>query len=85
MEFTFPTTPEEAQAWKETFTRRALHFQVLVVAKTRIEGAWAAYIFPVPGQNHDREWPAWETDGEKLPKGVALAIFPEFEGLPYAR
>ena len=84
MDFNFPTAPEEALAWKVTFIRRALHFQVLAVATTRVEGAWAAYIFPVPGQNHDHEWQAWETDGDKLPKAVALAIFPEFEGVPYA-
>ncbi len=79
-----PDCQAAAESWSPTFSVRALHRRVLVVAKTRIEGAWSAYIFVVPGQNHDLEWKLWETEGDKLHRNVACAIFPTMAGLPYA-
>jgi hypothetical protein len=81
----FPDTPAEGAAWQPTFQKKALHRQVLVVAKTRIEGAWNAYIFPVEGKSHEAEWPAWETEGVKLQEDTARTLFGYFgDGLPYA-
>lgn len=37
---------------------------------------WAAYIDAVPGINHDDEEAAVASRGEKLPRSIALAIFP---------
>ncbi len=76
--------PQQTETWKPIFRRVALHRNVLVVAKTRAEGAWAAYCFPVPGINHDEEWQAWKTEGSKLLRQQAEVLFPEFRDLPYA-
>ena len=81
----FPKTPKEASTWEPYRTRRALATHVLVVAKTRVEGAWAAYIGDVPGVSHRFEWQLVEKQGTKLSERVARAIFPEFEGVPYAK
>jgi hypothetical protein len=56
----------------------------MAFAHTRVEGAWAAYIFPVPGLRHSDEWLFWMNDGEKLPECIAVAIFPHYAGVPYA-
>lgn len=71
--------------FKPTFYREMLHTQVMVLAKTRIEGTWAAYCFPVPGENHDEEEWLWEVKGAKLPESVARSIFGHLEKMPYAR
>ena len=59
---------------------KALSSYVLVVAK---QGAalfdWAAYIFPVPGNSHDREWRLWKNEGNKLRYDVARVLFPDFD------
>jgi hypothetical protein len=81
----FPETLEEAQGWTPTSTRRMLHRQVMCLARTRVEGKWCAYCFPVPGINHDNEEYLWENEGVKLPKEIALILFPYFEGIPYAK
>ena len=81
----FPTTREEAANWKPTVRVRALSRQVLAVARTRIEGAWAAYCDAVPGIKHDDEFEQVLLDGSKLPEHVAAAIFTEFAQIPYAR
>ena len=82
---TFPTTLEEAEVWRPKIRRRMLHSQVMAIAKTRIEGMWAAYAFPVPGINHDDEEYLWRTEGVKLPAAVARVMFPDFAELPYAK
>ena len=83
--FTFPETESEAANWKPFQTRRMLHRQVMVVARTRVERAWKAYCFPVPGHNHDDEEVFWEREGSQLPELYARAMFPEFTDLPYAK
>jgi hypothetical protein len=72
-------------AWKKSYCVRAIHCKVLAVAVTRIEGAWACYLAPVDGQNHDDEWfDVWQ-HGVKQPKDVADVLFPRYAHLPYAR
>jgi len=83
-EITFPTTPEERRTWLPYVHTRALGSQVLAVAQTRIEGAWAAYVDAVPGERHREEWEDVLKDGDKLPENVARAVFGEFEDIPYA-
>ena len=63
---------------------RALDSTVLVVAVKRIPGEWCAYIKGVPGENHERELKDVRSFGAKLPERLALAMFPQFEGVPYA-
>lgn len=81
----FPKSAEEARAWKPLVRRRALASRVLVVARTRVEAAWAAYVDAVPGQNHDRELEAVLDHGDKLEENIARCLFPEFKAIPYAR
>lgn len=80
----FPDTASEAVSWKPISTHRALACRVLVVAHTRIEGAWCAYIDAVPGHDHAIEAEEVFRHGTKLPEYLALAIFPRFEGIRYA-
>jgi len=64
--------------------RRALASRVLVVANTRVEGAWCAYCDAVPGNNHDLEQDDVRNHGDKLDESLARVLFPEFHQLPYA-
>jgi len=81
----FPETPEEAKLWEHKVIVRALQYQVLTVAHTRIEGMWCAYCAPVPGLSHDSEWQEVLQNGSKLIEKYARSIFPEFADIPYAR
>ena len=67
-----------------TIVHRALAVGVLAVAKTRIEGAWAAYVAPVKGINHKRERDEVLRHGGKLPEALARELFPQFKKVPYA-
>jgi len=80
----FPKSAEEAAAWQPWILRRALSMRVLVVARTRVECAWAAYCDAVPGMNHVHEMADVLDHGDKLPEHVARALFPEFDQVPYA-
>jgi len=80
----FPATPEEAKKWQRYTRFRALASRVLVVATTRIEGAWCVYCDAVPGYDHRTEAEGVLDRGNKLSERVALVLFPEFEGVPYA-
>lgn len=82
---TFPETKEELDSWKPTVQYHALARRVLAVARTRCEGAWSAYCDAVPGENHFLERHRVLDQGDKLPESVAQALFPLFEGIPYAR
>ncbi len=85
--FQFPDSPNDD--WKPVIRYRALHRCVLVVARTRIEGAWKAYCKNVPGESHERE--AFDedngplSDGDNVGEKVARVLFPEFDGIPYAK
>lgn len=81
--FEFPATDELA-GWEPTVRVRTLARRVLAVARTRIEGKWAAYCDAVPGKNHDYEFQDVLDQGVKLPEPWARALFPEFDGIPYA-
>lgn len=70
--------------WQPVVARHTLHREVLAVATTRIEGTWCAYISNVPGHDHDVEKYGVLRHGEKLAEEVALALFPDFKGIPYA-
>lgn len=83
--FNFPETKEELINWKCITKRYMLHRCVMCLARTRVEGTWNAYCFPVPGQNHDTEEYLWKTEGVKLPEQVAKIMFPSFDKVPYAR
>ncbi len=86
--FSFPDSPEDMH-WRPTNRYAALHRKVLVVARTRVEGKWKAYCGPVPGINHEEEandencGPLY--DGDDVGEKVARVLFPEFDGIPYAK
>jgi hypothetical protein len=62
----------------------ALAQRVLVVASTRVEGKWAAYIDAVLGVDHEEESDEVLKRGCKLPENIARLLFCEFKNLPYA-
>ena len=80
----FPGNIEEAQAWKRTTQRICLASRVMVMATTRIEFAWSAYIDAVPGVNHDDEEEEVLRHGTKLMEKVARVLFPAWKDIPYA-
>jgi hypothetical protein len=80
----FPKSQEEAREFQAWTMYCALAMCVLVVAKTRVECAWAAYIDAVPGENHKIEQAAVLAHGNKLPERLARAIYPQLKDIPYA-
>jgi len=81
----FPKSMEEAQSFVAMVDRFALAHKVLVVARTRVECAWCAYIDAVPGVNHDIEKEEVLRTGTKLLEEQARVLFPQFNEVPYAR
>lgn len=84
--FSFPEQGnyDEALAFEPKIMVWALDRQVLVVAKTRVEGAWKAYCGAVPGQNHDLEKDEVLHHGATVPEHIARAIWGFMEDVPYA-
>lgn len=80
----FPDDPQSAREWQPITWRYPLHRQVMVVATTRIEGAWKAYCAPVPGISHDQEEGPVLDHGCDIGERVALVLFPHMKGIPYA-
>ena len=80
----FPKNPEDAKHWTPYTAHHALAQFVLVVATTRIEGMWCAYIDKVPGFNPRQETERVLHHGNKLAENVARVLFPEFDDVPYA-
>ena len=78
-----PETTEENSSLK-ILSYRMLHRNVMAVAKTRIEGAWKCYIFPVPGLDHEEEVRLWKPEGSQTTEAVARALFPRYADIPYA-
>jgi hypothetical protein len=83
-EYYFPETPEEAETWIKTTRVYPLASRVLIVANTRIEGAWCCYADAVQGMDHQYEYQEVLATGSKVSERIARAVFPEFEGIPYA-
>ena len=81
----FPKSTDEAQCFKPLIRHHALSSRVLVVAHTRVEGAWCAYCDAVPGQDHRAEREAVLHHGAKLDEDVARVLFPEFTEVRYTR
>jgi hypothetical protein len=80
----FPKSADEAAAWTPAVHHVALSARVLAVYRTRIEGAWAAYVDAVPGQDHRKEREAVLETGAKLAEPIARLLFPHFNHVPYA-
>ncbi|RKZ72459.1 MAG: hypothetical protein DRQ48_00175 [Gammaproteobacteria bacterium] len=81
----FPETHHQAVGFEQMEWHYAMHMTFLVVAATRIEGAWAAYGGPVPGMRHDQEHEGPLHTGDKLSEDVARVMFPHLDFLPYDR
>lgn len=80
----FPKTRDEAMDFQPLIRYRALSSKVLVVAQTRIETAWCAFVDAVPGENHRDEFKAVASYGAKVDEKLARLLFPEFDEVPYA-
>jgi hypothetical protein len=81
----FPAQGAAVADWKPLVFWRPLAARVLIVARTRIEGAWCAYIDAVPGHDHRHEYEAVLETGAKLEETLARVLFPWFDEIPYAR
>ena len=57
--------------------RCAVSRKVLAAAVSRVDG-WGAYIDAAKGESHAEEYDAIMRRGQKLTKGIAAAIFPQF-------
>lgn len=79
----FPERGERGD-WEPDIQHYALGIRVLAVARTRVEGTWAAYIDRVPGQDHHDERAEVLLHGSKLSEQIARVLFTTYEGVPYA-
>jgi len=67
---------------------RAVYLQnetVLIVARTRIEGTWRAYVDGVAGVSLETDTRHVLNSGTKMIENLARGYFPEFGNLPYAK
>ncbi len=71
--------------FKPVQVRVMLHRNCMVVARTRVEGTWKAYCFPVPGLDHDEEEYLWEKEGSQISEKIARTLFGRFKEVPYAK
>ena len=83
-DFPDPDDPSECRGWEPQVAVFALSRRVLVVANTRIEGRWKAYIDAVPGEDHDKEWQDVRRHGGTVPHEIARVMFLAFADIPYA-
>lgn len=72
------------QPWARIIHYKALDHNILVVATTRIENKWKAYIKCVPGKNHDDEWEEVLKHGSEIDEKIARILFPQFKEMEYA-
>lgn len=79
----FPGPGDPTEGWQPLISVHALASRALVVATTRIEGAWCAYADAVPGMNHEAEKYAVLRHGDKVSEELARVLFPGFERIPY--
>lgn len=86
-EFLFPESAAEAGGWIPEIMVIALHQKFVLMAKTRIEGAWKCYGIPIPGEGDQvKEAVArWREHGVSIQADIARAAFPLFADIPYAR
>jgi len=78
------STKEAFAAWRPIVHIYPLSMRAICAATTRIEGCWTAYAKDVPGWNHREEAQMVLDSGDCLREDVALAMFPQFKGVPYA-
>ena len=57
---------------------------ILVVARTRVEGTWKAYIASTNERSHKDAVPAVLDRGTAVKEPIARYLFPHFKDLPYA-
>ncbi len=75
----------EQCAWEPTVRFVCLDRRVMIAARTRVEGKWAAYCKNVPGMKHEVEVEVVLEHGTKVSEAVARVLFPDFEEVPYAK
>lgn len=78
---------KHARLWNDGQPVPMLHelaSRVICVAHARIEGTWSAYCDAVPGIRHRDEMEEVFRHGSKLRENIARALFPQFDGIPYA-
>lgn len=83
-DFPSPDDSSECRGWEPQVAYYAMCRTVIVVANTRVEGRWKAYIDSVAGIDHETEWQDVRRHGVTIPQPVARAMFPGFADIPYA-
>lgn len=58
---------------------------IVVVAQTRVEGTWKAYVGYTDERSHKDAIPEVLAHGAAIREPIARAIFQKFKDLPYAR
>lgn len=82
-DFPDPDDRDSCKEWAPHVAVYAMARSVVVVANTRVEGRWKAYIDAVPGKNHDLEWQDVRRQGVTVPHRIARVMFPGFADIPY--
>ena len=58
---------------------------IVVVARSRIEGTWKAYIASTEERSHKDAIPEVLAHGTAVREPIARYLFPHFKDLPYSR
>ena len=58
---------------------------IVVVARSRVEGTWKAYIASTEERSHYDAIPEVLSHGTTVREPIARYLFPHFKDLPYAR
>ena len=77
-------SPMTEAEWKPSVRTCYLSDDIMVAARTRIEGSWAAYIGTVSGHSHDYDRDVVLLKGNKLPADIARVVIPCFAEMPYS-
>ena len=65
--------------------RQALAHDIVVVATTRIEGTWKAYIGSTKERRHEDAVLTILRHGAYVHESIARVLFPHFKDVPYSR
>lgn len=71
--------------FKPQVLRQTLARDIVVVASTRVEGTWKAYIASTKERSHKDAVPAVLERGTAVREPIARVLFPHFKNLPYSR
>ena len=77
--------PDKKSSFEPQVVWHTLARDILVVARTRIEGSWKAYIASTNERSHEDAVAEVLAHGTAVREPIARYLFPHFKDLPYAR